>query len=742
MRRIFFIAITILISCLAYAQEDHRIDTLAQSAVTSDLRLESISEKATHLVTKLNSGKIELENRLNYKDISALVPNLHIPEYGSKMTSSIYMRGLGSRIDSPVVGMYVDGINIASKNSFDQDVFDLRSIQMFRGPQGTMFGKNTIGGIISLTTLSPLVYQGTRIELGYGNANTYSVRLSHYKKFSERLGISLGARSQHSDGLYYNEGRDENCGLYDEFSMRFKLEYIGLKDDKTTITAAFNQVNQNGFPYHMPGQAIAYNDPATYSRNNAVVGGHYSRNLGRSVLESNSSYQFLSDEMNMDQDYTTDPYFTLKQAQNEHVIGQELVLKTNTEAWQHLSGLSLGWRHNDMDAPVRFKSVGIDRLILDNANAGISVVFPGEAIKIKEREFEIFSDFKTDNLNLGLYHSTFYSFGDFKAEMGLRLDLEHIMFRYDSRSDIHYLFTATMTDWRDLSTAMKGRDNLTYVEPLPRIALNYQKGNWSSYASVSEGYKAGGFNVQLFSDILQNRMMGDMMKDLGVYLESFNSDYEVSEVISYKPERSWNFEIGTSYTKVEGDWSYKFEAAIYDIEIYNQQLTVFPEKGTGRFMTNAGRSRSFGAELSASAVMGRLSLNANYGHTQARFVRYDNGKADFAGNYVPYVPNNTLSASATWNQNLNGNAFRTLSFNLNLTALGKIYWNEENDIVQPFYSCLAANIRLATKWGSLQLWSKNITDTDYNSFYFKSMGRSFLQSGMPRTYGLRVLIEI
>ena len=180
-------------------------DTISQSVVTGQARIDFLNEGRTVPVTKVYMKQLERERATDYKDLSGTVPNLFIPEYGSKMTSSIYIRGLGARIDNPVMGIYVDGIGYFNKNDFDSEFFDIRSVEVFRGPQGTLFGRNTIGGIINITTLSPLSYQGTRAHVGYGNGNSLEAGISHYAGITEDFGISAGAYYRHSDGFHTNK---------------------------------------------------------------------------------------------------------------------------------------------------------------------------------------------------------------------------------------------------------------------------------------------------------------------------------------------------------------------------------------------------------------------------------------------------------------------------------------------------------------------------------------------------------
>ena len=99
--------------------------------------------------------------------------------------------------------------------------------------------------------------------------------------------------------------------------------------------------------------------------------------------------------------------------------------------------------------------------------------------------------------------------------------------------------------------------------------------------------------------------------------------------MSYEPEYSWNYELGGHFSCMEG--AVRGDFALFYIDCRDQQLTVFPEgTTTGRMMTNAGRTRSFGGELSLQvSPWQNLDINAAYGYTNAKFVRYNDGKTDY-----------------------------------------------------------------------------------------------------------------
>lgn len=278
----------------------------------------------------------------------------------------------------------------------------------------------------------------------------------------------------------------------------------------------------------------------------------------------------------------------------------------------------------------------------------------------------------------------------------------------------------------------KGHLQQNFNELLPKVAVTYHYDAGHVYASFTKGYKSGGFNTQMFSDVLQQRVMESM---------GLSMPYKVEDVVSYKPESSWNYEIGSKNNFDNG--RYGIDAVLFYIDCRNQQLTVFPPGlVTGRIMTNAGRTRSMGVELSARyRPIDCLSFTVNYGYTNAVFRKYNNGRKDFRGNRVPYAPAHTLFASGLWTMPWKAGAF-TPSLQITLRGVGDIMWNEENSLSHPFYLLAGASLQFASPRYTLKLWGENLTDTRYDTFYFKSIGNEFTQRGMPLMWGITASMSI
>ena len=706
------------------------VDKVQVTAIKQGLVLRSEPVAATIV----GSRAIERQHVDALKNLSQYVPNFHAPDYGSRMTSSIYVRGLGARIDQPVVGLNIDNVPVLNKNNFDTEIADAERIEVLRGPQSTLYGRNTMGGVVNVYTLSPLTYEGVRLTAEYGSGDSYRFRASSYYKLSPDLGMAVTGYFTHTGGFFDNDCTGEKCDWERLGGGRWKTQWRNNRGVRIDNTFSFVKLEQGGYPYaYAETGQIAYNDPSDYRRTNFNDGLTIRYEGEKFSVASITSYQYLDDRMNLDQDFLPLSYFTLTQARREHAVTEDLVFRSpDDKAYRWLLGAFGFYRHTTMHAPVLFKEDGIRNLILDR--------FEPQGIHAEwgEDTFLLDSRFRTPDYGAALYHESTYDAGRWRFTAGLRVDFEASKLHYRSYAEATY--TTQTPDGTSYPHAIlvdqPGTLKQSFTEILPKISVLYRMGSSrrnTLYATVSKGYKAGGFNTQMFSDVLQQQVMKQM---------GFGSLYDVADVVTYKPEKSWNYEVGahlsTPSHKVQAD------LALFYIDCRDQQLTVFPEgQITGRLMTNAGRTRSFGGEASLLATLWRnLDLQVAYGYTRATFVKFDTGKADYAGNFIPYAPQHTLYAGASYTLRTGWNWLEYVIFRVAANGAGRLYWNEANTFSQPFYALLEASIRFEHRHWAVDVWGRNLTDTRYDTFYFMSIGNSFLQRGRPRTFGVSLSITL
>ena len=696
------------------------------------------------------------------KDISAFVPNLYMPDYGSKMTSAIYIRGIGARSSGQSIGLYVDNVPYLNKSAFDFELNDIQRIEVLRGPQGTLYGRNAMGGIVNIYTLSPLTYQGTKLQVSAGNYGAFKAKASHYNKLSDRVGIAVGGYYDRNDGFFINEYNHTRADMEQSAGGHFKLDWMITDALKAQYSFNFDYVDQGAFPYGQYNKEtgevapICFNDPASYWRrmlNNSLYLEWKTKNF---IFTSTTAYQYLKDDMKMDQDYTRKSIFTLHQVQKQYAWSQEFAIKSNHKKNYQWSFGAYGFYNSlNTDGPVTFKEDGIkdilqdtfDKIVKENPKAPQMTV-KGDALN----HIYFPGTFDTPTYGFAAFHQSTYNnlfIDGLSITAGIRLDYEKAMLTYNSAVDSMKLNIRMGPKNIDIpiDTRLEGDLSQDFLQVLPKVSLRYQCSPGTfTYVSVAKGYKTGGYNIQMFGDLVQAQSTYELMSQF--MPEKAKKPGEIKDAASYKPEHSWNYELGVRSELIKNRLN--AELTLFYMDIRDIQLTRFAQNGSGRMITNGGKANSCGVEVGLHGqITNGLTADVNYGFTRATFRDYKyedkvNGEIveiDCKDNFVPYTPRHTVSAGLQYTKLLRNKFIDQFMVALQYTGAGKIFWTEKNDINQPFYGTLNGKAGIRKGIVNLNVWSRNITNTDYQAFYFESFNNSFIQKGKPFQIGAEVIVS-
>lgn len=798
MRRILLILIAWAVTTAAWSENDSTLpkDTakvvdLEEITIIASPRETGKLRQSPNAVSLISQKQIQANQINSLKNISALVPNFYMPDYGSRLTSAIYIRGIGSRMNTPAVGMYVDNVPYVDKSAFDFNFYDIERIDILRGPQGTLYGRNTMGGLIKVHTRSPFSYQGTNVRLSYANGNNQrSASLTHYHRISDHFAFSAGGYYEGSDGFFTNNYTGKKIDKMESGGGRIRGIWLPTTNLKVDFTLGYDYSDEGGYPYFYTGVVkgyeekneaykpyeggINYNRESSYRRgmlNSGVLVEYQADNY---IVSSVTGYQNLKDRMYLDQDFLPVDIYTLEQKQRLTTLSQEVTFKSkNNKRWSWVTGASGFYQWLKTDAPVNFMEDGVQGVIEDNVNGIFAAIkesnprAPEMSMDVHNKQLEVAGSFDTPVASGAIFHqSTFHDllFKGFSVTLGARLEYEKLSMNYRSSSDIDFDFLVKMgpmeMPFKELvaSPLLEGKESNDYWQLLPKVALKYEITPTSNiYASVAKGYRSGGYNVQMFSDLIQLDMQQKMVKAIldgsGSFSEmlepiisanmpGYGEPIDITSV-TYKPEQSWNYEIGAHLTLF--DRKLKTDIALFYMDTRDQQIAKFAESGLGRMMVNAGRSESVGFETSMQAAITRqLNLVANYGYTHATFKAYDGGISsndeaiDYSGNYVPFVPKHTFSIGGDYTFFFPNSSFKSLTLGANYAGAGRIYWTEKNDVFQNFAGGMNARASIKSKQLQIDLWGKNLLDNEYTTFYFESMNRGFEQRCKPIQIGVDV----
>ena len=639
---------------------------------------------------------IENNQLMGIRDLSGMIANFYMPDYGSRQYSPIYIRGIGSRVNSPSVGVYVDGIPYFDRTVLDMDLFGVSKVEVLRGPQGTLFGRNASAGLINVFTRSPLDYQGTSARVSYGSYNDLLVAASTYNKVSHNFGLSLAANYHHTDGFLTNTFLNNKADRMDNGTIRLGAAWKPTERWTSRFTATLDLTRQNGYPYapYNPQtgilQPIAYNRESSYRRLVGTLGMSWRYDADGWSLNSQTAFQHNNGRIEVDQDYSPQDIFAVKMPHRQNQVSQEFTLRsTNDSRYQWIVG-AFGFHQQDH--------------------------FTVYTTRIASKLYEVNQN-KLPTMGFAFYHvSTFNIVKGLWASAGIRFDWEKNSLKNFSKkiklTDPNEPPILKPLDPKD-GWQITGFDASRIDRQItPKFTLKYQFTPFRMiYATVAKGYKAGGFNAVRETD----------------------ADY------TYKPEHTWNYELGAKWGFLKGLLA--FEASAFYIDWQHQQLSV-TVPALGNVVRNVGHSNSKGFELALNATpLPSLSLQASYGYTYAKMLeaRMGVGK-DYSGNMLPLVPRHTLSFNANYVVNDLGRIADKLMFNANLTGVGPLYWREDNAVKQSFYTLLNLKAALTRGIFTLEIWSRNTLATHYLTYYFVAP-KPMAQKGKPFTIGTTLMVK-
>jgi outer membrane receptor protein involved in Fe transport len=614
------------------------------------------------------------------KDFTASIPNFIMIDRDTRLTSSVFVRGVGSLINAPGVAMYVDGVPHFEKSSFDINLAEIEKVEFLRGPQGTLFGRNAMGGIILVYTTSPFRRQGTRLRLSYGSFNDTRFSVSHLNKINQAFAYGITADYNHSDGYIHNNYNNENADKLNAASLNSRLEWRPRTNLSLRLVNSFEYVKQGAFAYGDVNEETNYVDSVNINHDS-----YYDRKIYDSGLQvdfhtpyfwlrAQTSLQLLDDTYNVDQDASPRDLYYAVQSEKQRLLSEEINIK-NVTAGRY------GWNFG-----LFAFSHAIDRS---------TDVF----IRMANPAYQLEKKYDDDSRGIAFYHqSQLQITSKLILEAGIRYDMERA----------HSIHTENKLTADTVALRNEYDSPLTFSQWTPKISLQYRFNRDNQlYATWAKGYKTGGFNTV----------------------------FEEEQERTFGPEKSWNYEIGGK-AAFPGRRLFA-ELAFFYIDMQNQQVKQLLDM-QGVKIFNAGSSVSKGMELSLRAApTSDLTMHLSYGYTHATFSSYTySSEADYTGKCLPFVPRHTLSAGADFSVPFTSAISDRLLLQANYTGMGEIYWHENNRVKQPFYGLLNASAGVEKGKLNLTLWAKNILNSKYLGYYFEASGRTLGKPGKPFTAGI------
>ncbi|MEM0940871.1 MAG: TonB-dependent receptor [Bacteroidota bacterium] len=673
---------------------------LSEVVVTANRRLENIQSTPSSIAA-VNAKQIEQLQVKQINELNSIAPNFHSYDDGGDGSFTLFSsRGISTIDSSPVVGLYLDDVPYFNTFAFPISVNDVDQIEVLRGPQGTLYGRNALAGVIKVTTKKPGPRTTGFATVGWGNLGSqqYGVGLT-LPLAKEKLFLRLSGNFDKRDGFVENEAteRDVQNLLSSEGNLRLKYYAsdqlsFGLNYNiQFRESDAFAQVL--AFPdFGVTFQSILEDNPYSISYNEDIVKEATTHNLALNTtydlsslqLTSVTAFQFTDRFRRDDFDFSPLPQWLVETDIALLNFTQEFRLSSNTTG-------PLNW------------TAGIFLFRTEEtANQTDTQAELDEQFQVTSTTTTL-EDVEDVNRGLAVFGQASYAFTDqLSLTAGIRFDYEEV----DAEVVRN---TAGMTD------SFSEKADFTAVSP--KVALGYQlNSNVFLFANVARGYRPGGVNTFVTN----------------------------AEDAPFDPESTWNYELGLKTTLLQD--RLKLNLTSFWINYTNQQIfTVIDTQTLESGTENIGESRSFGIELETQAVLTKgLSVNLNVGYLNTEILDYTVNGIDFA-TFQPIEideSGNELPVSPAFSGNVNVNYILPLSEKLNVEASAdylrqsEIFWGVDNSTIQEDYGLLNARLGVTSKNLDIFFWGKNLLDEAYYSYGFGAGGFNAAVFGLPQTYGV------
>lgn len=715
----------------AAAQDQPADATTAGSAdeeviVTAQKRSERLIDVPIS-ITSVSKAQMQSQNLVALSDLGGRLPN--VLAAGSSLFPNFTIRGISSQSGgspgfAPAVGVYVDEVFQGRDRAYNVPLEGIARIEVLRGPQGTLYGKNTIGGTISIVTEKPTNEFHGEASAQIGNFGFNQETLTLSGPIVEDKFLLLGSFiRKERDGYIYNRFRDEDINGYKGYGGR--LRALIMPSDTVTLDFAADYYTQDGSEAlqtvsYAPLPFPPYNSLPVPDPDNRIVdldapimgereiwgaSGRIDIDLGGMTLtgivghrEYTSAFQDDSDGLPLDE-------FSVGRAEDATINSQELRLTSNGDG-------PFSWILGAYFYQEDLRSVN---------NINLGPLFPSVLFGLPPLPANFHERALT---NAAIKETSYAAFGSFTYDFNDQLRLAAgLRFTHEDKdldySQIHTDVVNGLIAAFALPIAPL-KDSLSEGEWTGDISLTYKATpNDVLYVKYSRGYKAGGFQADVISP----------------------PPFTPPTSLKFDAEFVNNYEAGYKSRWLDGKLS--FNVAVFYLDYTNKQERV--NTGVSYVISNAGEARVYGAEFEFAATLFEgFNVTGALGLLDAKYTSFENAGGlgiDFDGNRLTGSPRATWTLAAQYDFPITGALGGTLR--AEAQHLNEIYTDSANspDLMQRDYTLINARAGIeGENWG-FYLWGKNLGDELVLSGGTKVITVTARGINAGRTYGAELRVR-
>jgi iron complex outermembrane receptor protein len=676
--------------------------------VTAEKKEESV-QKIPAAITALSAKQVNEFRLWNSKQLTAIIPNMYSNNSGDERNVTS-IRGITTTSYEPAVATYIDGVNQFSLDTYIATLFDVERIEVLRGPQGTLYGRNAMGGVINIITRQPTNTTNAFAEINIGDYNQQRYLLGFRTPLiKDKLYFGAAGIYNARDGFYTNTLYNKSYDKLHTFTGNYYLKYLPAANWQILLNVK-HQENRNDGTFPLSGTVEdAFASPYKIQQNAVAKMIDNTLNASLSINHAGAGFNFSS----LTAWQNNHRYYNAPLDGDFSPLDAITIINNYGNKWNNVKVLTQEFRFT---SPANTASAL-------KWTAGMYLfhqTIPNKQATHYGKDAGIFgvpdTDFSTINISTGknnglaVYGQLSYSITK-KLDVigGLRYDYENRKLNVEGEyvKDGEAPFV-TLPD-----TSAK----LHFSAVSPKLGLNYAASlNTNVYVTYSRGFRTGG-------------------------LTQLSSDPSQPPLYPYKPEYSNNIEAGIKNSFLHDKLQLNLTAFYTHVTDAQVPTLILPDAIT--VTKNTGKLNSKGAELElASTPVKGLQLNYNFGYTDAKYKSLkisQNGEAvDLNGKKQIFTPDVTSLLAAQYAYTISKKQQLSFVARGEWSYIGDTYFDLANTIKQSAYSLLNTRVGISTKHVDLFFWMQNITGKKYIAYAY-DFGAVHL--GDPKTYGVTLRVN-
>jgi iron complex outermembrane receptor protein len=746
----------------------------SQSVVVTARRVEELAQDVPIPVSVVKGDLVSDAGAFNVNRLKEMIPTVQFYSTNPR-NSAINIRGLGAPFGltndglEPGVGLYIDGVFFARPASATLDFLDVDQVEVLRGPEGTLFGKNTTAGALNVTTRRPSFTRGSDIEVNYGSLDFVQAKASVTGRLAKTLAGRVSFSGTTRDGTTLNTLTGKNVNDMNNVGIRGQLLFA--PSDTLAVTLAIDDTRQRATcctqviegvaptlrPANRQWAAIIsdlHYTPPSYDAFDRVtdidspmrsyqdLGGaslNVDWKVGRGSLTSTTAWRFWDWDPASDRDFIGLPVTTISAGTSkQHQWTQEVrYAGTATRQANFVVGAFLFDQQINSDPVIKQEqgSAAWRFLLAPTAQAATPGLLDGYGFN---------QTLRYDNLSAAVFGQLQWSITDrLRVLPGLRVnyDQKKVDFDQEVYGGLQTTDPALIALKLSVLAPQAYKANVGDTNTSGQMTAAYKVGERvNAYATFATGFKSVGLNLN------------------GVPTDANNQP--VLSAATVKPEDVHNFEIGIKTNPVRAVTA---NLAIFDTEIrdFQAQVTNGSVGVIRGYLANAEKVRVRGAEFDGNArVASGLSIYTALAYTDGRYVTFTDAPPpieETGGPQFVDISGTPLPGISKWAASIGGEASRKGSVYGHageyFAAVDASYRSSFSSsatysryMVVPGYTLVnaRAGFRVANGW-TLSVWARNLFNADYFDLLTAAPGNSGLivgQPGDPRTAGITLRFAV